>query len=72
MGHLPLERSPRRLAMASGGRDMVGERDTGHSYGDVFGGLKVQGTHPSTWVALISTTGVGRRVSVGIEALEGE
>lgn len=53
--------------------DMVGERETTeHSYGDVFGRLKVQGTHPGTWVALTSTTGVGRRVRVGIAAPEGE
>lgn len=73
MGNLPLGRSPRRLAMAAEGRRYGrGARDTGHSYGDVFGGPKVQGTHPGTWVALISITGVGRRVRAGIAASEGE
>lgn len=74
MGNLPLGRSPGRLAMDAGGRRYgrrERERHTGHSYGDVFGGLKVQGTHPGTWVALTSTTGVGRRVRVGIAAPEG-
>lgn len=62
MGNLPLERRPGRLAMAAGGRT-YGRREThtGHSYGDGFGVLVVQGTHLGMWVALISTTGVGRR-----------